>query len=148
MMTFYYSPVDLMPGIYAGPVVKDSLTTHSTKWTYRPAQFGPVDFRLSYLANATMDGFQTVTFPGRGLVEQNPFLSWAVNPKMISNGVFAVFSIGAVVLIDSWINDQSEPNRTIFYGIAWLIHSYTISSNARLGVKGIPLVLPVLSVRF
>jgi len=133
-----------MLGIYAGPVV----TTQSTKWTYRPAQFGPVDFRLSYLANAAMDGNQTRQFPGKGLVEENPFLSWAVNPRMIGNGVFAAFSVAAVVSIDAWINGQREPDRTWLYGIAWLIHSYTISSNNRLGVKGFPLVLPVVKLRF
>ena len=116
--------------------------------TYHPAPWGPIDLRASAWANFAIDGVQTSQFPFRGITEQNPFVSPFVTRRKVSDGTFAAASILTGLALDSWIDKQPAKDRTALYGVWWAVHAATIVNNNGLGLKGLPVVIPVFKGTF
>lgn len=100
------------------------------------------DLRASYIATATVDGFQTAKFPRLGIQEANPFVSPFVTARRVGNGTFAAFSIVAVGSIDWVIQQLPKQDQAFWYGLALVAHSFTVTHNRRFGLRGFPIWLP------
>lgn len=108
---------------------------------YHPCVYAGIDLRMSYWATAIVDIKQTTQFKRMGISEANPLADTFLQR---GNLTFTIAAVGSVFLIDDFIRKQDSSSRQMLYGVALGIECAAVWNNHKLGLKGIPILLPAV----
>lgn len=116
------------------------------RWKYKPASFLGIDFRRSVIATALVDTYQTSKFKRLGIFELNPAAELCLNAG--GNWLYVPAAVLSIVGFDSLLQKASDKDKVWMY-IAWFaIETVAVLNNRRLGTGGIPVIIPMISIRF
>ena len=107
---------------------------------YKPEPVLGFDVRASYMLTAAVDIVQTTQFKKLGISEMNPLADGFLHK---GNTVFVIGAAASVYAIDRFIQGQEPENRRWMYAGMLAVESWAVLNNRKLGLKGLPVIVPV-----